>query len=140
MWLETSDRGEVYKKRQGKSSIWAEIPAKIRLSEDKRLLTMIKILNLYHSSGLSAVGPESHTVMKEAWRMNSGAFSDRFSARFRPVWRAIFVGVLGGLVLASGVEAKTKKLDKDLCGKKVKAVLRPKKKREGTMKDILYYE
>lgn len=46
--------------------------------------------------------------------MNSGAFSDRFSARFRPVWRAIFVGVLGGLVLASGVEAKTKKLDKKI--------------------------
>lgn len=35
---------------------------------------------------------------------------------------------------------KTKKTDKDLCGKKVKAKLRPKKKREGTMKDILYFE
>ncbi len=35
---------------------------------------------------------------------------------------------------------KTKKLDKDLCGHKVKAVLRSKKKREGTLKDILYFE
>ena len=35
---------------------------------------------------------------------------------------------------------KTKKLGADLSGKKVKAVLRPKKEREGTMKDILHYE
>lgn len=35
---------------------------------------------------------------------------------------------------------KTKDLKKDFCGKKVKAVLRPKNKREGTLKDILYFE
>lgn len=35
---------------------------------------------------------------------------------------------------------KTKNLDKDLYGQKVKAVLRPKSKREGTLKDILYFE
>ncbi|UCE37833.1 MAG: Zn-ribbon domain-containing OB-fold protein [Thermoplasmata archaeon] len=35
---------------------------------------------------------------------------------------------------------KTKNPDKDLFGQKVKAVLRPKKKREGTLKDILYFE
>jgi uncharacterized OB-fold protein len=35
---------------------------------------------------------------------------------------------------------KTKNLDKDLFGQKVKAVLRPKSKREGTLKDILYFE
>lgn len=32
------------------------------------------------------------------------------------------------------------KYDKDLCGKNVKAVLRPKKEREGTLKDILCFE
>jgi uncharacterized OB-fold protein len=35
---------------------------------------------------------------------------------------------------------KTKNLDKDFTGVKVKAVLRPKNKREGTLKDILYFE
>ncbi|MGA1822474.1 MAG: Zn-ribbon domain-containing OB-fold protein [Thermoplasmatota archaeon] len=35
---------------------------------------------------------------------------------------------------------KTKDLGVDLSGKKVKAVLRPKKDREGTMKDILHFE
>lgn len=35
---------------------------------------------------------------------------------------------------------KTKNLDKDLDGLKVKAVLKPKSKREGTLKDILYFE
>ncbi len=34
----------------------------------------------------------------------------------------------------------TKELSKDLCGVAVKAVLRAKKDREGTMKDILYFE
>ena len=32
------------------------------------------------------------------------------------------------------------KKEKDLCGVKVKAVLRPKNKREGTLKDILYFQ
>ena len=31
-------------------------------------------------------------------------------------------------------------LDEDLCGKKVKAVLKPVAERDGTLKDILYYE
>lgn len=35
---------------------------------------------------------------------------------------------------------KVKDLKKDYTGAKVKAVLRPKDKREGTMKDILYFE
>jgi uncharacterized OB-fold protein len=35
---------------------------------------------------------------------------------------------------------ETKNLNKDLQGQKVKAVLRPKSKREGTLKDILYFE
>jgi uncharacterized OB-fold protein len=35
---------------------------------------------------------------------------------------------------------KTRNLDKDFTGVKVKAVLRPKNKREGTLKDILYFE
>lgn len=35
---------------------------------------------------------------------------------------------------------KTKNLDRDLGGLKVKAVLKPKSKREGTLKDILYFE
>lgn len=35
---------------------------------------------------------------------------------------------------------KTKNLNKDLCGQKVKAVLKSKSKREGTMKDILYFK
>ena len=35
---------------------------------------------------------------------------------------------------------KTKNLKKDLCGMKVKAVLKPKNKREGTLKDILHFE
>ena len=35
---------------------------------------------------------------------------------------------------------KTKNFDKDLGGLKVKAVLKPKTKREGTLKDILYFE
>jgi uncharacterized OB-fold protein len=35
---------------------------------------------------------------------------------------------------------KTKNKDKDYTGMKVKAVLRPKNKREGTLKDILYFE
>jgi len=35
---------------------------------------------------------------------------------------------------------KTKETNKDLCGAKVKAVLRSKKEREGTLKDILYFE
>jgi uncharacterized OB-fold protein len=35
---------------------------------------------------------------------------------------------------------KTKNLNKDHTGMKVKAVLRPKNKREGTLKDILYFE
>jgi len=35
---------------------------------------------------------------------------------------------------------RAKDMKKDLAGKKVKAVLRPKKKREGTLKDILYFE
>jgi uncharacterized OB-fold protein len=35
---------------------------------------------------------------------------------------------------------KTKNLDKDFTGMKVKAVLRPKNKREGTLKDILHFE
>jgi uncharacterized OB-fold protein len=35
---------------------------------------------------------------------------------------------------------KTKDITKDFTGKKVKAVLKPKKKREGTLKDILYFE
>ena len=33
----------------------------------------------------------------------------------------------------------TKNLDADLVGRKVKAVLQPKSKREGTLKDIIYY-
>lgn len=35
---------------------------------------------------------------------------------------------------------KTNNLNKDYCGTKVKAVLRPKERREGTLKDILYWE
>ncbi len=35
---------------------------------------------------------------------------------------------------------KTKDLEKDLTDKKVKAVFRSKKKREGTLKDILYFK
>ena len=35
---------------------------------------------------------------------------------------------------------KTKSLNTDLTGKRVKAVLKPKSKREGTLKDILYFE
>ena len=35
---------------------------------------------------------------------------------------------------------KTNNLEKDYCGVKVKAVLRPKDKREGTLKDILFFE
>lgn len=35
---------------------------------------------------------------------------------------------------------KTKNLKKNLYGVKVKAVLKPKSKREGTLKDILYFE
>lgn len=35
---------------------------------------------------------------------------------------------------------KTKDLKRDFCGVKVKAVFRPKEKREGTLKDILYFE
>jgi uncharacterized OB-fold protein len=35
---------------------------------------------------------------------------------------------------------KTRNLDSDFTGVKVKAVLRPKNKREGTLKDILYFE
>lgn len=35
---------------------------------------------------------------------------------------------------------KTQDLDSDLQGAKVKAVLKPKDKREGTMKDILHFE
>jgi len=35
---------------------------------------------------------------------------------------------------------KTNDFEKDFCGTKVKALLRPKDKREGTMKDILYWE
>lgn len=37
------------------------------------------------------------------------------------------------------IQPKGKK-EKDLCGVKVKAVLRPKNKREGTLKDILYFQ
>jgi len=33
----------------------------------------------------------------------------------------------------------TKNLDADITGRKVKAVLQPKSKREGTLKDIMYY-
>ncbi|MFX0187597.1 MAG: Zn-ribbon domain-containing OB-fold protein [Candidatus Hodarchaeota archaeon] len=35
---------------------------------------------------------------------------------------------------------KTNDLENDFCGVKVKAVLKPKEKREGTVKDILYFE
>jgi uncharacterized OB-fold protein len=35
---------------------------------------------------------------------------------------------------------KTRNLDRDFAGMKVKAILRPKNKREGTLKDILYFE
>ncbi len=35
---------------------------------------------------------------------------------------------------------KTKDLKRDFCGVKVKAVFKPKEKREGTLKDILYFE
>ena len=35
---------------------------------------------------------------------------------------------------------KTNDLARDYCGVKVKANLRPKDKREGTLKDILYFE
>ena len=35
---------------------------------------------------------------------------------------------------------KTKDLNKDFLGAKVKAVLKPKNKREGTLKDILYFK
>ena len=35
---------------------------------------------------------------------------------------------------------KTNEFEKDLTGTKVKAVLRPKDKREGTLKDILHFE
>jgi hypothetical protein len=42
-------------------------------------------------------------------------------------------GALLGLI-------KTKNLDEDLIGLKVEAVLRPKNKREGTIKDILYFK
>ncbi|MGA1873232.1 MAG: Zn-ribbon domain-containing OB-fold protein [Thermoplasmatota archaeon] len=34
----------------------------------------------------------------------------------------------------------TDDIGSDLCGRKVTAVLRPKKEREGTLKDILYYK
>jgi uncharacterized OB-fold protein len=37
-------------------------------------------------------------------------------------------------------KVKTKGINKDISGQKVKAVLRPKSKREGTLKDILYFK
>ena len=35
---------------------------------------------------------------------------------------------------------KSKDKDKDFCGARVKAVLKSNEKREGTLKDILYFE
>lgn len=54
--------------------------------------------------------------------------------------------VVLGLITIDGTDGsmlgriKTNDLGSDLSGAKVKAVLRPKKEREGTLKDILHYE
>ena len=56
-----------------------------------------------------------------------------------PRWVMALVDIEGtdGAWLA---KLKADDFNKDYTGAKVKAILRPKDKREGTMKDILYFE
>jgi uncharacterized OB-fold protein len=50
-----------------------------------------------------------------------------------------FIGIEGTTSVMLGI-INTNNFDKDFVGAKVKAIFRPKDKREGTIKDILYWE
>jgi len=87
-------------------------------------------------------------IPKEKWkeiapegtvRLFTVAYLNAEGEKLEKPWIMALVDIEGtdGAWLA---KLNVKDLNKDYTGAKVKAVLRPKDKREGTMKDILYFE
>jgi uncharacterized OB-fold protein len=72
-------------------------------------------------------------------RLHTVAKLDTFGEELKPPQVIALIDIEKADSAMIGI-IKTKNLDKDFTGMKVKAVLRPKNKREGTLKDILYFE